>query len=623
MSYPLIIGTAGHIDHGKSVLVRALTGQDPDRLPEEKQRGMTIDLGFAFWGDDVAIIDVPGHERLIRNMVAGVSGIDLVLLVIAADEGVKPQTIEHRQILQILGIKSGIVALTKTDLVDGDTIERRKGEVQRLLRGTSLEGSPIIPVSALTGEGLEELKKTLKDLLEARKPEEEGEIFRLPVDRSFSIKGFGTVVTGTVISGRIGVGGEIELLPAKRTLRIRGIEVMGRPRQEVRRGMRAALNLRGIGKGEIKRGDSLATPSFFQPTNRLEGRLSLLEAFSGKVKGGGWLKFLTGTAEVMVKVYPLEEGPMKRGESRLVRFKLETYITAALGDRFVARIPSPPSTIGGGEILDPYPPTKKRGRRLGYLKTLEGRKVAEVIETRLLWQGYRGETEGELWRRTQLPLNQIRAQLEDLVRDRHLISLKVGDRLLYFPQTSLRRLKGMIIDEVEGFHQQNPYRLGMGEEELGGRVEANSEIFHRALKELLGSGELLLHQGRKLGCPSHHISLSLRDEKLREEIEGVFLKGGFSPPSLKELKGEDARRLMRILQEIGVLISTGNSLLFHKKWVEKAEELLREFVGEKGEIGLREFKEFLGTSRRYALSLLTYFDNQGITRRVGEVRRLR
>lgn len=623
MSYPLIIGTAGHIDHGKSVLVRALTGQDPDRLPEEKQRGMTIDLGFVFWGDDVAVIDVPGHERLIRNMVAGVSGIDLVLLVIAADEGVKPQTIEHLQILQILGIKSGIVALTKTDLEDGDTIERRKGEIERLLRGTSLEGSPIIPVSALTGEGLEELKKTLKDLLEARKPEEEGEIFRLPVDRSFSIKGFGTVVTGTVISGRIGVEGEIELLPAKRTLRIRGIEVMGKPRQEVRRGMRAALNLRGIGKREIKRGDSLATPSFFQPTNRLEGRLSLLEAFSGKVKGGGWLKFLTGTAEVMGKVYPLEEGPMKRGESRLVRFKLETYITAALGDRFVARIPSPPSTIGGGEILDPYPPTKKRGRGLDYLKALEGRKVAEVIETRLLWKGYRGETEGELWRRTQLPLNQIRVQLEDLVRDRYLISLKVGDRLLYLPNGSLRRLKGMIIDEVEGCHQQNPYRLGMGEDELGNRVRADAEIFRMALKELLGSGELLLHQGRKLGLPSHQIPLSPKDERLKEEIEGALLKGGFSPPSPKEIKGEDARRLMGVLQEAGVLISAGDSLLFHHKWVEKAEELLREFVGEKGEISLREFKELLGTSRRYALSLLTYFDNQGITKRVGDVRRLR
>ena len=623
MSYPLIIGTAGHIDHGKSALVRALTGQDPDRLPEERQREMTIDLGFAFWGDDVAIIDVPGHERLIRNMVAGVSGIDLVLLVVAADEGVKPQTLEHLQILQLLGIKTGIVALTKVDLVDGDTIEERGSEVEALLLGTSLEGAPITPLSALTGEGLEEFKQTLKGIIEGRKPQEEGEVFRLPVDRSFSIRGFGTVVTGTVISGRIKVGEEVELLPAKRSLGIRGIEVMGKPRQEVRRGMRAALNLRGIGKGEVRRGDTLATPSFFQPTRRLEVRFSLLDGFPGRLKGGQWLKFLTGTAEVMGKAYPLDGEVMRGGESHLVRFNLEGEITAALGDSFIVRLPSPPSTIGGGEILDPYPPARRKGVRLGYLKALEERRVAQVIETRLVWKGYRGETERGLWRQTQLPLTQIRGQLKELVNHKRLVSLKAGDRILFYPEGSLRGLKGRMISEVEEFHRQNPHRLGMEEEELKGKVGANWDIFRNAIKELIETGELLLHHGRRLGLSSHRIPLSPNDERLREKIEEAFLQGGFSPPSPKEMEGKDVRRMVVILQEMGILISAGDSLLFHHKCVEKAEELLRGFVQKKGGIRVTEFKGLLGTSRKFALSLLTYFDNQGITRRIGEIRKLR
>jgi len=385
--------------------------------------------------------------------------------------------------------------------------------------------------------------------------------------------------------------------------------------------MRAALNLRGIGKEEIKRGDSLATPSFFQPTRRLEGELSLLKGFPGEVKGGSWLKFLTGTAEVVGRVYPLEGRPLRRGQSGLVRFNLEVNITGALGDRFVVRIPSPPSTIGGGEILDPYPPTKRRGERLDYLNALKGREVPQVIRERLLWRRSRGATENELWQATQLPWKLIRVGLRELQENGNLVRLGEGSH--YFLTSSLLKLKERIIDEVKGFHRQNPYRLGVGEDELGHRLRAHLELYRKALQELLKSGELSLHSGRKLALSSHHIPLSPQEEQLKEELEERFLKGVFSPPSPRELKRGDASRLMGVLQEMGALVPTGHSLLFHEKWVKRAEELLREYVQEKGEINLREFKEILHTSRRFALSLLTYFDNQGITRRVGEVRRLR
>jgi len=340
--------------------------------------------------------------------------------------------------------------------------------------------------------------------------------------------------------------------------------------------LRAALNLRGIGKGEIRRGDSLASPSFFRPTNRVEGELFLLGGFPGEVKGGSWLKFLTGTTEVMGRAFPLEGKPIRGGESGLVRFNLEANICGALGDRFVVRIPSPPSTIGGGELLDLHPPTKRRKVRLDYLVALKGRKVTQVIEIRLLWKGVRGETEGELWRGTQLSLNQLREGLKELKESGSLISL--GDEPGYFLTSSLLKLRRRIIDEVKGFHQQNPYRLGMGENELANRVKSSTGLFRKALQDLLKAGDLLSHPGRRLTLPSHHIPLSLRDEELREELERAFLKGGFSPPSPKQFREEGSVKLMEILQEVGVLVPTGDSLLFHRKWVKRAEELLMEFL---------------------------------------------
>ena len=638
----MIVGTAGHVDHGKSTLVEALTGTHPDRLEEEKRRGITIDLGFAFLdygGVRFGFVDVPGHERFVRNMLAGAGGVDLVLLVVAADESVMPQTREHFEICRLLGISRGLIALTKSDLVEPDTLGLARLEVEDLVRGSFLEGAPIIPVSAgPRNSGLEELKQELARVAETCPPRDTSGAFRLPIDRSFAIKGFGTVVTGTLLSGALRVEDEAELLPAGTRVRVRGLQSGGKKLERAVAGQRTAVNLAGVEHTEVARGMTLAPPGRFSPTTRFQARIELLPS-ARPMRRRFRAHLHQGSAEAVAVVRVLEPaGPAMEdpailpGEARFAELRTVAPMVLLPGDRFVLRQFSPVVTLGGGVVLDIVPSRRTRGAGLRQRLEIFERGGPPAVLEALLADSPRGLSFEQVARRTAWSRTDAQGAAETLAREgkARLLSAGAGDPALIAPAAAYGALMDRMRAEVETFHRANPLAEGISKEELRIRVArmAAPPMFRAALAELASAGKLAL-AGDTVKLAGREISLAPEEARAKELIEQAFAKAGLTVPAVKEVLEKlpvEAARAQKILQMLlreQVLVRVAADLVFHRTALERVRTLLADYKKQRGErMSVPAFKELTGITRKYAIPLLEYLDRERVTRRVGDERQI-
>ena len=632
MGRHVVVGTAGHIDHGKTSLVKALTGIDTDRLPEEKARGITIDLGFAFLeepdGLTIEIVDVPGHERFVRNMLAGVGGIDLALLVIAADEGVMPQTREHLAICSLLHITTGVVALTKTDLVEADWLELVKDDVTGLVRHTFLEGAPILAVSAKTGAGLPELRAALRTLALAVPPRAADQLPRLPIDRVFTVKGFGTVITGTLMTGRVAVDERVEVYPRGVQAKVRGLQTHGQPVPEARAGQRTALNLQGIERAAITRGDVVGPPGALIPSILVDGTLELLDDAPRPLKSRDRIRFHAGTSEVMARVLLVDRAELAPGERTFARFRLEAPLVALPGDRFVVRSYSPIVTIGGGTLLDIDPPRFKRKAPalLAHLTLLADGAPEDVVEEHVRQVGGTGVRLALLSGRVPFGPDRLRGLLATLEGGERIVAV---ERDWFLHRESEERLRSQVQTALEQFHRANPLKPGMSREELRGRAGAAEErIFAHVLTRLVAEGAVWSERD-KVRLASHEVRLSSEQQRVVDQVETDFLRAEAAPPSPEEalgragVQGDEEHELFQLLVEGKRLVRIKESLFFHARALETIQDKLVALLRERKDIGPGDIKDLLGISRKYAIPLLEYFDGRRVTMRVGERRVLR
>jgi selenocysteine-specific elongation factor len=625
----VIVGTAGHIDHGKSALVEALTGTHPDRLEEEKRRGITIDLGFAFLDLDgvrLGFVDVPGHERFVRNMLAGVGGFDLVVLVIAADESIKPQTREHFDICRLLGIPRGLIAITKSDLVEKDVLDLVRLEVEEFVRGSFLEGAPIVNVSARTGAGVEQIKHELLRVSQAVPAKDSTRPFRLPIDRAFAMKGFGTVVTGTLISGSLKPEAEVELFPARRRLRVRGLHSGGHAIDQALAGQRTAVNLAGIELEEIHRGMALAAPGVFQTTERIDARVTLLRS-ARPLKNRARVHFHQGTCEAVAEVVLLEGSTLPPGQSALVQLRLDQPALVIPGDRFIFRQFSPLVTIGGGVVIDALAPRHRQRDKgvLPFLSTLERGDRAEMLAA-MLAVDPKGLTLPQILARTgwiESEARETAAQLEKASK------LRVIEKqpLIVVSAESMGTCVDEVRREIERFHKSNPLVPGIPKEELRGRIAAvRPELFRAALEEL-ANAKVIAISGDLVRIAGREIALSPEEAKAKEQIEREFERAGLTVPRWEEVlaklpvEAQRARKILQILLREKVLIKVTEDLVFHQKAMARLRDLLGAYRQQRGErLPIPAFKELTGITRKYAIPLLEYLDRERVTRRVGDER---
>ena len=628
----VVVGTAGHIDHGKTSLVKALTGTDTDRLPEEKARGITIDLGFAFLeepdGLTIEIVDVPGHERFIKNMLAGVGGIDLAMLVIAADEGVMPQTREHLAICSLLRIKSGLIALTKTDLVEADWLELVKEDLAGLTRATFLEGAPIVPVSARSGQGMDALRATLRDLAVKVPSRASDQLARLPIDRVFTIKGFGTVVTGTLMAGRLRVDDRAEVFPGGLQAKVRGLQTHGHPVTDASAGQRTAVNLQGVERAAVERGNVLGLAGTLVPSVLMDGTLELLADAPRPLKTRDRVRFHAGTSEIMARVLLLETQELAPGRTAFARFRLEAPLVALPGDRFVIRSYSPMVTIGGGTLLDIAPPRFKRKAPalIAHLTLLRDGAPDAVVEEHIRHAGAGGVRVAALSGRVPFGPARLRALLETLQAAGRVAAV---DRDWFVHPESVTRLRGLVLAALEQFHRTFPLRPGMSREELRGRAGAADERVFGHLLETLAAEGVVRSERDKVRLAAHEVRLSAEQQKIVDRVEQEFLGAAAAPPSPEEaltragLAGDEEHELFQLLVEGRKLVRVKDSLYFHATALESIQDKLVAMLRERKEIGPGDIKDLLGISRKYAIPLLEFFDARRVTARVGERRVLR
>ncbi|MBW7995686.1 MAG: selenocysteine-specific translation elongation factor [Candidatus Glassbacteria bacterium] len=631
-----IIGTAGHIDHGKTMLLKALTDIDADRLPEEKLRGMTIDLGYVFYGPDVSIIDVPGHEKFIKNMLAGITTIDSVILVIAADDGIMSQTREHFDILRLLDVRRGIIALTKIDLVDRDWLELVKEEVSAFVAGTLLKDAPVVCLSSRTGEGIAEFRAVLEQEIREAPARDDKGIFRYWIDRSFVLKGIGNVVTGTVLAGSLRAGDRLELLPRGREVRARKIQVHNEEVAESGVGQRAAINLTGVERDEVERGDMLASPGYFSPTCMVNARLYLLES-AQPLKNRTRIRLHLGCRELLARVVPLVGKAVAPGEATVVQFRLEEPVAADTGDRFIIRSYSPPVTIGGGTILEVHPEKLKYlgARDIQQLEELEQAGADRLILHHLASTPLAPKTTGQLSRALALPENRVRETVEQLLGEGVLTGLGRKTVKAVMLTGELEKVCRRAVEYLESFHEQNPYLNGIKQSELKSKLleNADSAAWEVVLRMLTASGQAVL-RGEAIALEGHAVEFSVRDREPAAGIEDLYSRAGFTTPSLRDVAGrfqelgeQRAADIVRGLIEMGRLVEimpeADKRVIFHRSAVEKAEKVLVELLRQNGEIRVSEFREKIGCSRKYATPLLIHFDQRGLTERSGNIRRLR
>ncbi|MCX7793483.1 MAG: selenocysteine-specific translation elongation factor [Thermodesulfovibrionales bacterium] len=615
----IILGTAGHIDHGKSSLVKALTGIDPDRLKEEKERGITIDLGFAYLnypdGLTVGIVDVPGHERLVRNMLAGAAGIDMVLFVIAADEGIMPQSREHLAICNLLKIKSGLVALNKADLVEPEWLELVQEEIREFLKGSFLEGADIIPVSAKTGLNIELLKEKIKEIALKVPQKPSGGAFRLPVDRVFTLKGFGTVVTGTAISGSVRVDDQVEILPSGLKTKIRGIQSHGKSITEGFAGQRLALNLQGVEKEELERGDIVARPDTFRPTRLLNVRIEILKD-APAIKNRSLVHLHIWTSEAIARLILFDRDELKPGSNAYAQLRLDRDVITSAEDRFVIRRISPLDTIGGGVVLDPYPSRKRYPELKDELPIFESAELEEKIALKV--KRSKGFPKKELYGWINRELKDIENALKALKEKGQVVEI---DGML-FHKASIEDIKNKFIETIREFHNKNPLKPGIQKEELRTGSGMEQKIFDYIIErtpEIIREGEYLrLREFRTAAV----------DPALKERILNMIKGGAFQPPFKEELAETiniDARKLddiLRLLQQEGLLERINDSFYLSRESHLELFRRLNEFFSKKKELTVSDFRDMLQTTRKYAIPLLEYLDSKKITMRVGDVRKL-
>ena len=632
----IIIGTAGHIDHGKSALVRALTGTDPDRLPEEKKRGITIDLGFAdleLDGIRFGFVDVPGHERFVKNMLAGAHGIDLLVLVIAADEGVMPQTREHFDICKLLGIKSGIVVITKTDLVDAEMLSLVEDDAAELSSHSFLESAPVVAVSSRTGAGLTELKEKLKEVAR-RVPARSTELVtRLPIDRAFSMKGFGPVVTGTLISGEIAEGAELELLPKKLTVRVRGTQVHGKAVARAVAGQRTAVNLAGVDVAQLERGMVLAEPRTLRTTQIIDVRIDVLPNAPRGVRSRSRVRLHLNAAEVLARVRVLDHpSEIASGKSGLAQLRLEVPISTVHGDRFILRSYSPAETIAGGVIVDPFA-VKHRGKEMGQTRS----RMNRLIEANRVEKIVAFVEMSELGGRTVEDLIATTGLKREVISDLTSQGIEQGDVVeaggLLLSTSSLARLSQGVLSELENHHKREPLARGMLRETLREKVFTHSppELFAAVIQKLEASGQLVAEKDI-IRASSHKVDLSEKDSRLREKLEEVYREAGVECPSIDDAlvragvtgpQRIQARKVLQLLIEDRVILRVQNEMFMHSSVLDELKVKLLDHASRHEPerlIDVAGFKDLAGVSRKYAIPLLEYFDREKVTRRAGDKR---
>jgi selenocysteine-specific elongation factor len=620
-----VIGTAGHIDHGKSALVKALTGIDPDRLEEEKRRGMTIDLGFAYLdlpsGRRAGIVDVPGHQRFLKNMLAGVHGIDAVLFVVAADEGPMPQTREHLAIIDLLDIRHGVVALTKSDLVDQEWLQLVTQDVAGLIEGSVLRGAPLVPVSSLTGSGLDQLSSALDQVLASTSPRPDSGRPRLPVDRSFAIAGFGTVVTGTLIGGAIRVGDELSVLPGGRRVRVRGLQQHNQSVEEARPGSRTAVNLAGTDRSQVSRGDVLAPAGSLVPSRRIDAHLSVLPDVSQPVKHRAQALLYHETAEVMVELLLLERDELTPGSGGWVQIYSSRPLAARAGDRFILRRPAPPETLAGGVFVDTAARRHRRGDpELIQALTLRQRgDPAEAVLQEVSSHTF-GLSDAELSQRLGMLLDSIEPAAASLVASGS--ALRLGPALV--SAEAWRRLSQRALTTLDVHHTAHPLRWGMPREELKSRTGIPLETFNHALARWLGDG-LVIERGGELALVGREPKLSSQQRAVADALVAELASAPYSPPPLSELieRHHLTPSLIAYLVAEGTIVRVNEDTAFSASGYQQAVSLLRSYLEEHGKITVAQARDLLGSSRRYVLPLLEWLDSQKITRRVGDDRILR
>ena len=626
------LGTAGHIDHGKTALVKLLTGCDTDRLKEEKERGMSIDLGFApckIADLEVGIVDVPGHENFIKTMVSGATAMDAVLLVVAADDGVMPQTREHLEILTLLGMKRGFVALSKIDRVDEEHRELVLDMTRDFLRGTFLEETPICPISSTTGEGFDGFYATLCNLLESIQPRRLDGVFRLPVDRAFSARGFGTVVAGVPVRGSAKVDDEVVLLPQGLQGKIRQIEVYGRAGDLVKAGQCAAINMRHWDASQIHRGQVLTLPGYFKPHEWYLAQLRLLPEAKLVLKSGTRLKLHTGTSEALVTVYLLEHDPMAAGGEALVQFRVPSGLVAGPGDPFIVRLPSPARTIGGGMLVEGGSRRLKRNRP-GVVQAV--RQCAAVVRDEPQFVAFSLRTassgavgEAELSVQTKIQPELLRRILAGLAEQGTALELQPG---LHVHRDTLADLRGRVIECVDRFHEESPESPGMPIDDLREAARLDRSVGSAIVALMQAEGELIDTRGR-LARPEHSAMFQGADAEHSRTIEKLFREQLYHPPGLEELrektKADEAvvKRILDALRQQQKLVRVQGGLLFHRDAIEQARNLLVEYLQREGRLESVKFKYLLETTRKFALPLLDHFDHIGVTRRVGNTRHLK
>jgi selenocysteine-specific elongation factor len=633
----VILGTAGHIDHGKTSLIKALTGIDTDRLKEEKLRGITIELGFAHMdmpgGERLGIVDVPGHEKFVKHMVAGATGIDLVALVIAADEGVMPQTREHMEICELLRVKKGLVVLTKIDLVDDlDWLEMVREDIVEFLKGTFLEGCEIVAVSAVTGQGLEELKKSLARLFAEVEPKSSEGPFRLSIDRVFTMRGFGTVITGTSISGRLQIGDPVVIYPNGLKSKVRGIQVHGNDVQEVLPGQRTAVNLQGMERALIERGDVLASAGALSASHMIDIQLELLESAPRPLKHRAKIRFHTGTAEHLATIILLDRQELKPGERTFAQIRLDQPTAVLRGDRFVLRSYSPVLTIGGGAVLHPLPRKHKGSAKREAAKALEklfNSPDPDIILWHLQDAGWAGLGEVELRIRTNVPQKFLEKTLQQFTSARKVVLYDKDNRRLIHPD-ALEEMKSSVTAILADYHSRFPLKAGMSKEEIPALLSKpiEAKLYNFVLRQLAEAGQVA-QEMEWVRLTTHKVALSKDEDTIRQKIEKAFGESGLQPPFFKEVASglpgtsKQHQEVLEWMLAKGILLKTKEEIYFHAAALAELQNRLVTWLREHGEITTTQFKEMTGASRKYTIPLLEYFDAQKVTIRVGEVRKLR
>lgn len=624
-----IIGTAGHIDHGKTSLVKALTGMDTDVLKEEKERNITIDIGFAFLGNDITIIDVPGHERFIKNMLAGVSTIDFTLFVIAADDGIMPQTREHLDILNLLQVKDGVIVLTKAGMVEPDWLELVQEEIKEGVKGTFLEGKPIFVVDSLSGRGIEDLKRMILEKKENHPPRMDKGIFKLPVDRVFTMKGFGTIVTGTILSGKIKEGDRLSLQPKDIEVRVKGLQSHGVNKQELVVGDRAAINLHGVAVDEIERGNVLVSTGYLEPSYIFTGKFYLLQS-AKELENRTRVRVHAGTNEVLGRIVLLDRDLIRPGESCFAEFRLEEKMNISPEERFVVRSYSPQITIGGGQILTINAKKSKRfdNELSEVLSLIEKGDQNKLVEETIFMSLYRPMNLTEISKKVAWSESETQKAIEKLQGEKKIVRIGKEVKREYYHKANYEELQKKVSDILEKFHKEFTHKDGMSKEELKTKITSvlDQELFDAVLS--------IMSQNR-IDITSNLISLkkfSVQiDAKMQKAIDSVldcYNDDGFMPKTVKELSEElglpfkDARQFAGMLASKGAIVKIDEDFYIAKESLEKGKDLIKAEILKNGTLKLGRISELLGSSRKYVVPIMEYLDKTGFTKRNGDVREL-